>query len=202
MSAISKQIRKLMKRNDITRLKLSNDTGIPYTTLTQIINGRTKNPQVKALETIADYFHVSFDYLLGISISAIIENRLSELDMTVEDLEKEMEFPQGMIESLDNLPPAPWDYENGELIDRLSKILKIDTKILASAYARQEPPVYDGPSLTPGETFKPSNQVSESRKIETIAAHHDGEEWTEEELEEIERFKEFVRMKRGPRTEE
>lgn len=32
--------------------------------------------------------------------------------------------------------------------------------------------------------------------IETIAAHHDGEEWTEEELEEIERFKEFVRMKR------
>ena len=32
--------------------------------------------------------------------------------------------------------------------------------------------------------------------IETIAAHHEGEEWTEEELEEIERFKEFVRMKR------
>ncbi len=32
--------------------------------------------------------------------------------------------------------------------------------------------------------------------IETIAAHHDGDEWTEEELEEIERFKEFVRMKR------
>jgi transcriptional regulator with XRE-family HTH domain len=32
--------------------------------------------------------------------------------------------------------------------------------------------------------------------IETIAAHHDGEEWTEEELEDIERFKAFVRMKR------
>lgn len=30
----------------------------------------------------------------------------------------------------------------------------------------------------------------------TIAAHHDGEDWTEEELEEIERFKEFVRSKR------
>ena len=35
--------------------------------------------------------------------------------------------------------------------------------------------------------------------IETIAAHHDGEEWTQEELEEIERFKEFVRMKRQQR---
>jgi transcriptional regulator with XRE-family HTH domain len=32
--------------------------------------------------------------------------------------------------------------------------------------------------------------------IETIAAHHDGEEWTEEELEDIEAFKEFVRMRR------
>ena len=30
----------------------------------------------------------------------------------------------------------------------------------------------------------------------TIAAHHDGEEWTEEELEEIRRFKEFVKSKR------
>lgn len=38
---------------------------------------------------------------------------------------------------------------------------------------------------------------SNSQEPETIAAHHDGEEWTEEELEEIERFKEFVRMKRS-----
>lgn len=36
----------------------------------------------------------------------------------------------------------------------------------------------------------------EKEEPETIAAHHDGEEWTEEELEEIERFKEFVRSKR------
>jgi len=32
--------------------------------------------------------------------------------------------------------------------------------------------------------------------IETIAAHHDGEEWTDEELREIEQFKEFIRLKR------
>ncbi|SCW41111.1 Cro/C1-type HTH DNA-binding domain-containing protein [Paenibacillus tianmuensis] len=30
----------------------------------------------------------------------------------------------------------------------------------------------------------------------TIAAHHDGEDWTEEELEDIKQFKEFVRSKR------
>lgn len=38
-------------------------------------------------------------------------------------------------------------------------------------------------------------EESEYKPI-TIAAHHEGEEWTEEELEEIERFKDFVRMKR------
>ena len=37
----------------------------------------------------------------------------------------------------------------------------------------------------------------EDYEIETIAAHNDGEEWTEEELAEIERFKEFVRSRRS-----
>lgn len=35
--------------------------------------------------------------------------------------------------------------------------------------------------------------------IETIAAHHDGDEFTEEELKDIEAFKEFVRMRREQR---
>jgi transcriptional regulator with XRE-family HTH domain len=32
--------------------------------------------------------------------------------------------------------------------------------------------------------------------LETIAAHHEGDEWTEEELEDIEKFKEFVKTRR------
>jgi hypothetical protein len=35
----------------------------------------------------------------------------------------------------------------------------------------------------------------------TIAAHHNGDEWSEEELEELERFKEFVRSKRKANKE-
>lgn len=70
-----------MRKNGVNRLKLSNDTGIPYTTLTQIINGRTKNPQVKALETIADYFNVSLDYILGNStMGASKINEMTDVD--------------------------------------------------------------------------------------------------------------------------
>ena len=35
--------------------------------------------------------------------------------------------------------------------------------------------------------------------VHTFAAHHDGDEWTEEELEEIEEFKRFVAMRREAR---
>ncbi|WP_313413217.1 helix-turn-helix transcriptional regulator [Sedimentibacter sp.] len=34
-------------------------------------------------------------------------------------------------------------------------------------------------------------------EIHTIAAHHDGEDWTEEELEDIENFKKYVLSKRN-----
>lgn len=34
-------------------------------------------------------------------------------------------------------------------------------------------------------------------EIRTIAAHHDGEDWTEEELAEIEQFKKYVLSKRN-----
>lgn len=33
-------------------------------------------------------------------------------------------------------------------------------------------------------------------EIDTIAAHHDGEEWSDEELNQIEEFKKFVKSKR------
>jgi DNA-binding Xre family transcriptional regulator len=41
-----------------------------------------------------------------------------------------------------------------------------------------------------------SDTIEDDNDIDTIAAHHDGEEWTDEELEEIERFKEFVKSRR------
>lgn len=45
-------------------------------------------------------------------------------------------------------------------------------------------------------------QDQDQDDIITIAAHHDGEDWTEEELEEIEQFKQFVRMRRRQRGKE
>lgn len=69
---------------------------------------------------------------------------------------------------------------------------------MAIAYAEFREAEYKDAMSDPGY----EEYLKEHSETETIAAHHDGEEWTEEELEEIERFKEFVRMKRGPRAGE
>ena len=41
------------------------------------------------------------------------------------------------------------------------------------------------------------DDIPPDNEIHTIAAHHEGEEWTDEELSEIEEFKKFVLSKRG-----
>ena len=51
--------------------------------------------------------------------------------------------------------------------------------------------------VNPNTIFEWENDPSPSRdEIRTIAAHHDKEEWSDEELDEVERFKEWVRAKR------
>lgn len=50
-----------------------------------------------------------------------------------------------------------------------------------------------------GRTNKRS--LTEDNTVQTIAAHHDGEKWTEDELEEIEEFKRFVAIRREARKQ-
>ncbi|MNW38761.1 LexA repressor [compost metagenome] len=79
---IPERIEKLMNEHGISRYKLSKDTGIPYTTLTQILNHRTENPQVKALELIADYFNKPLGYITGREDDNLNPSKVVDIDMT------------------------------------------------------------------------------------------------------------------------
>ena len=59
-----------------------------------------------------------------------------------------------------------------------------------------------GLGITVEQLQEMAERFEETGEIQTVAAHFDGEEWTEEELVEIERFKEFVRMKRKQKQQE
>lgn len=199
MKVVAGRIQSLMVKRGVTTYKLAKETGVSYTGVFKILSGATKNPQMESLSAIADFFGVSVDYLLGQSVKALIEKRLEQRGMTLEDLSEQTKIPLVNLQNLDSMTPAPWDYEKDGLIDHLAKTLKISRKVLASAFARQKPPVYDAPTLSPEEVFK---QIQDDfadenfDEIQTIAAHHDGEDWTEEELEDIERFKAFIKSKR------
>lgn len=195
-SRIGDRIQQLLESEKISRLKLSKETGIPYSTITQIINGRTKDPQFSSLEKIADYFEVTVDYLRGESLFAVIEKRLKELNMTTKEFSKLTELPEDFILGIDSWPPAPEDYEPGEMIEKFAKILNMDFKTLANAFSRQERSGDNKPSLS-SKDF--SGKIEEDSAIDLpkkVGATYDDEDWTEEELKEIERFKEFLRSKR------
>ena len=53
------------------------------------------------------------------------------------------------------------------------------------------------PAVLMGWQTEPAqNTQHQTEEVHTIAAHHDGTEWTEEELDEIEAFKKYILSKR------
>lgn len=54
----------LMKMHNKTAYRISKDTGIAYSTLADWKKGRS-TPKQDKLQIIADYFEVTFDYLMG-----------------------------------------------------------------------------------------------------------------------------------------
>lgn len=53
-----------------------------------------------------------------------------------------------------------------------------------------------GISLTEFFSTDTNEKMATFPEVSTIAAHHDDDEWSQEELEEIEQFKAFVRMRK------
>lgn len=61
-----KRLRDLIEENDITQKKLAADLNIAPSTVSSYVQG-VREPDFSILLRLADYFHVSTDYLLGYS---------------------------------------------------------------------------------------------------------------------------------------
>jgi transcriptional regulator with XRE-family HTH domain len=187
--SIANRILKLIEKKSISRYQLAKLSGVPYTTLIKVLDGTTKNPQIDTLNSIAKTLDVSIEDITQPWVSEIIGGLLETYKISYEDLAIGTGLTTEYLKSIDDLVPGPWDYES---IDKIAKFLHISNQPIRAALSRQEPPVYDGSTMSAEEAF--SNENFEHPQ--TIAAHKDGEDWTEEELKEIEQFKQFVRMKR------
>lgn len=99
-----------------------------------------------------------------------MKNRREELDMSYQTLAEKVGISKSTLQR----------YETGSIknmpVDKLEDIAKA---------------LNVSPAYLMGWEDKP-----EDKPIETIAAHFDGEEYTEEELDEIKQFAEFVKNRR------
>ncbi len=160
---IREKIRKLLNFKKWSVYKLSKESGLAQSTLSDILTGKNKNPNLETLTKIADALDVSIDRLTGESISCLIEDRLEELDMKLEELAKQAGVTLSYINQLENRIPTQNDYD---LIIRIAKVLKVHPGPLRAALARQEPPTYDGSIQSVEEDFFEDGANSDSEEPE------------------------------------
>lgn len=146
-----------------------------------VYNWDKNSPSIDKVQKVANYFKVSLDRVIyGFELTEFVQMvNYVRNDRTYE------QFSEDTGISIDEIalicmgiitePPSE------EVVRRIASSNPVD-------YLVSEDDLLEAAGFT-----------TEASDPYTIAAHHDGEDWTEEELEEIERFKEFVRSKRKQR---
>lgn len=154
-NVLGDNIRKFTLKQRLTAKELAAKIGISETHLSYISNQK-RTPSFDLLEKIAETLKVSVDRLTGESVSSIIENRLEETGMTLEELSEKTRVPSHWLRNLDTFVPGEMgEYEIGyDWMTRIAKTIGLPEGRLRAALARQEIPAYDGPRNSPEEDFK------------------------------------------------
>lgn len=184
------RIRMTRRVKDLTGAEVAEKLGISTQYYYNIERGRRKLSADHAMK-LAELFGVSLDYLLGQSVQSLIEDKLHRSGVTIGELAERAQVSRAFIEGLGQAPLSAADTAT---LHRVAEALGLDRDELQAAAAT--PPA----ELAQNEKA-PTNAgpTAADDDMETMAAHHEGEDWTEEELEEIRQFKEFVRSKRNRR---
>lgn len=213
---LGENIRKIRKSNKMSINTLSQKSGVSLGYLSDLENNKATKPSNETLDKIAETLGVSVGKLTGEAASSIIEYKLEELGMTLDELSAKSKVPLGWLKNLDSFTPGEaddflnldnphelgWSDEIGgcksyAMITEVAKVLGESAGRLISALARQEIPVYDGPVQTVQDAFKDfadplSDENKENNPINTIAAHFKGKNISDEKLKRIEKFIEFT----------
>lgn len=146
---IGKKIKVIRSFRNLSTYDLSSMTGISQSTISKLENGKRK-VDIEILRKIAEALGVSLAYLTGESLLSIIEERLIQLGMTIEELSEKSKVPMAFFNNLDNIIPDGYNYQ---YIIPIAIVLNVKPGVLFTAFSRQEPPVYDGPQRSAKENF-------------------------------------------------
>jgi transcriptional regulator with XRE-family HTH domain len=154
---LGQRIKSLRKKHKFTQLELASKANISRTYLADVENNRY-NPSYATLEGLASALNVSTDRLTGEAAISIIEDRIEELSISLVELAEKASVPLHFLQNLDSVTPDESDYI---LISRVAEALELPPGTLRAAFARQEPPAYDGPTTSAAEDFAEPYQESE-----------------------------------------
>ena len=97
--AFNEILRTLIDERDLTQKQLAQDLHIPVSTLGGYVQG-TSEPDFETLKMLANYFHVSADYLLSIPTGQTKgqqENELLRIFRSLTPEQQEMYIEQGKL---------------------------------------------------------------------------------------------------------
>lgn len=181
-------IQNLCKKNGITISRLEKELGFSNGS---IYKWDKTSPSVEKVIKVAKFFNVSIEEILDLPINIDLSERvrLAVMELSQGPYGCRTFRPEVIVPLSENLKHLENNYfvNTPQTAEDIIDLLYVsrDEDFLVEVLRALE------------MTKEQITQASQTNyEPDTIAAHHEGEDFTEEELEEIERFKEFVKMRR------
>lgn len=146
---IGARIKKIRSQKELSTYELSKLVGVSQSTISKLENGKRKADNI-IIEKLAEALGVSPDRLTGESVSSIIENRIDQLNINIEEVAERSGVPLHWLQNIDTFTPGEFgEYEIGyDWITKVADVLDLPASMLRAALARQEIPLYEGPETT------------------------------------------------------
>lgn len=168
---IGERIKKIRTEQGLSTYDLAKATGISQSSISKLENGNRKADNI-ILGKISEALKISMDRLIGESVSSLIENRLTEMNISLDDVAQKARVPVKWLSEIDSFVPGEmefmidenpheldWndtigEYTSYKWITQVADVLGIPGSLLRSALARQETPLDSAPHLiTAQEAF-------------------------------------------------
>ncbi|MBP3037948.1 helix-turn-helix domain-containing protein [Bacillaceae bacterium Marseille-Q3522] len=189
-------IQRLCVKSGISVAKLERELGFGRGS---IYKWDKNSPSIDKLQKVANFFKVALDEVVGrgdiYDLGWVIKEERQSQGMAIEELSQETKLSPETIRMIEEDANPMTDYDLRAFAEAFGYTLP-ELLVKYDLYDEEIPPHFNGDVNAYLKFEEAKYQDAMQDGPETIAAHHDGEEWTDEELQEIERFKEFIKSKR------
>jgi DNA-binding XRE family transcriptional regulator len=173
---IGDRIKQARTLRNYTLDDIANEIGVAKSTIQRYENGLISKPKLPVLQAIADSLRVNPAWISGQdvsmisddSLSSILNTRLDETGMTLEEVSKKSKVSLHWLQHLETFTPGEFgpDEIGYTWITKVAEVVGLPGGKLRAALAKQEIPTYEGPMQTADEAFVQNQRVLKNTNIE------------------------------------